>query len=94
MDLAARQRRGLLDALRFEQFSTPAGPISFSNGENDHARVSLWVYADQRVHERRLEPLTEGEERGLPLPPVLDALPPSVVQLVAEVQRELQVVVT
>lgn len=54
VDLAARQRRGLLDALRFEQFSTPAGPISFSNGENDHARVSLWVYADQRAHERRL----------------------------------------
>ena len=54
VDLAARQRRGLLDALRFEQFSTPAGPISFSNGENDHARVSLWVYADQRTHERRL----------------------------------------
>jgi ABC-type branched-subunit amino acid transport system substrate-binding protein len=54
VDLAAGQRRGLLDALRFEQFSTPAGPISFSNGENDHARVSLWVYADQRAHERRL----------------------------------------
>jgi ABC-type branched-subunit amino acid transport system substrate-binding protein len=54
VDLAARQHRGLLDALRFEQFSTPAGPISFSNGENDHARVSLWVYADQRAHERRL----------------------------------------
>ncbi|WP_460046315.1 ABC transporter substrate-binding protein [Pseudomonas sp. S2_H01] len=54
VDLAARQRGGLLDALRYEQFSTPAGPISFSNGENDHARVSLWVYADERVHERRL----------------------------------------
>jgi len=54
VDLAARQRRDLLDALRFEEFSTPAGPISFSNGENDHARVSLWVYADQRPHERRL----------------------------------------
>lgn len=54
IDGAAQQRRGLLDALRFEKFSTPAGPISFSNGENDHARVSLWVYADKRVHERRL----------------------------------------
>ena len=54
VDLAARQRRGLLDALRFDSFSTPAGPISFSNGENDHARVSLWVYADKGVHERRL----------------------------------------
>lgn len=51
---AAGQRRGLLHALRFNQFSTPAGPVSFSNGENDHARVSLWVYADQHVHERRL----------------------------------------
>lgn len=54
VDLAARQHRRLLDALRFDEFSTPAGPISFSNGENDHARVSLWVYADKRVHERRL----------------------------------------
>ncbi len=54
VDLAARQRRNLLDALRFDEFSTPAGPISFSDGENDHARVSLWVYADKRVHERRL----------------------------------------
>lgn len=54
VDLAARQRRGLLDALRFDEFSTSAGPISFSNGENDHARVSLWVYADKRAHERRL----------------------------------------
>ncbi|MFY1665853.1 ABC transporter substrate-binding protein [Pseudomonas sp. Pseu.R1] len=54
VDVAARQRRGLLDALRYEKFSTPAGPVSFSNGENDHARVSLWVYADKRVHERRL----------------------------------------
>jgi len=54
VDLAAGKRRGLLDALRFEHFSTPAGPISFSNGENDHARVSLWVYADMRAHERRL----------------------------------------
>lgn len=50
----AGQRDGLLDALRFDEFSTPAGLISFSNGENDHARVSLWVYADQRVHQRRL----------------------------------------
>ncbi len=54
VDQAARQRRSVLDALRFAQFSTPAGPISFSNGENDHARVSLWIYANQRVHERRL----------------------------------------
>ncbi|RAU48546.1 MULTISPECIES: ABC transporter substrate-binding protein [unclassified Pseudomonas] len=54
VDAAARQRRNLLDALRFDHFSTPAGPVSFSNGENDHARVSLWVYADKRVHERRL----------------------------------------
>ena len=54
VDLAARQRRSLLDALRSDEFSTPAGPIRFSNGENDHARVSLWVYADARVHERRL----------------------------------------
>jgi ABC-type branched-subunit amino acid transport system substrate-binding protein len=54
VDLAARQGRGLLDALRFEKFSTPAGPIRFSDGENDHARVSLWIYADKRVHERRL----------------------------------------
>jgi ABC-type branched-subunit amino acid transport system substrate-binding protein len=54
VERAANQRLGLLHALRFDHFSTPAGPISFSNGENDHARVSLWVYADERVHERRL----------------------------------------
>jgi branched-chain amino acid transport system substrate-binding protein len=54
IDLAASGRRCLLNALRFDQFTTPAGLISFSNGENDHARVSLWVYADERVHERRL----------------------------------------
>lgn len=54
VDLAARQRRSLLDALRVDEFSTPAGPIRFSDGENDHARVALWVYADQRLHERRL----------------------------------------
>ena len=54
VDLAARQSRSLLQALRLDQFSTPAGPIRFSNGENDHARVSLWVYADDRAHERHL----------------------------------------
>ncbi len=54
VDRAAAGQRGLLDALRFDQFATPAGPVSFSNGENGHARVSLWVYTDQHVHERRL----------------------------------------
>ncbi|MFJ5297151.1 ABC transporter substrate-binding protein [Pseudomonas sp. NPDC088368] len=54
IDLAVRQHRSLLTALRSDEFSTPAGPIRFSHGENDHARVSLWVYADKRVHERRL----------------------------------------
>lgn len=54
VDAAACHGRDLLNALRYEQFSTPVGPVSFSNGENDHARVSLWIYADQRVHERRL----------------------------------------
>ncbi|WP_296260643.1 MULTISPECIES: ABC transporter substrate-binding protein [unclassified Pseudomonas] len=54
VELAARQRRGLLDALRFDEFSTPAGPVRFNDGENSHARVSLWIYADKRVHERRL----------------------------------------
>lgn len=54
IEMAAGQRRSLLNALRFDQFTTPAGLISFSNGENDHARVSLWVYEGQRVHERRL----------------------------------------
>lgn len=54
VDRAAADQRGLLDALRFDQFATPAGPVSFSDGENDHARVSLWVYTDEHVHERRL----------------------------------------
>ncbi|HEY0290272.1 MAG TPA: ABC transporter substrate-binding protein [Pseudomonas sp.] len=54
VDQAVQQPEGLLDALRFQHFSTPTGPISFTNGENDRARVSLWVYADKRVHERRL----------------------------------------
>lgn len=54
VDRAAQQPKGLLNALRYERFSTPAGPISFTNGENDRARVSLWVYADDRAHERQL----------------------------------------
>jgi branched-chain amino acid transport system substrate-binding protein len=54
VDSAAQQPDGLLNALRYQRFSTPAGPISFTNGENDSARVSLWVYADDRAHERRL----------------------------------------
>jgi ABC-type branched-subunit amino acid transport system substrate-binding protein len=54
IDMAAGQRRSLLNALRFDQFTTPAGLISFSNGENDHARVSLWVYEGQYLQERRL----------------------------------------
>jgi ABC-type branched-subunit amino acid transport system substrate-binding protein len=54
VDRAVQQPKGLLNALRFQDFSTPAGPISFTNGENDRARVSLWVYADDRAHERRL----------------------------------------
>lgn len=54
VDSAIRQPGGLLDALRCQQFSTPAGPIRFTHGENERARVSLWVYADERVHERRL----------------------------------------
>jgi ABC-type branched-subunit amino acid transport system substrate-binding protein len=54
VDRAISQPSGLLDALRYQKFSTPAGPISFTNGENDRARISLWVYADDRVHERRL----------------------------------------
>lgn len=54
VELAAQRCRGLLDALRFESFATPAGPVSFSNGENDHARISLWAYTDTHVHERRL----------------------------------------
>ena len=54
IDQAAADQRGLLDALRFYQFATPAGPVSFSDGENDHARVSLWVYDDKHVHQRRL----------------------------------------
>jgi ABC-type branched-subunit amino acid transport system substrate-binding protein len=54
VDRAVQQPKGLLNALRFQHFSTPAGPISFTNGENDRARVSLWVYAEERAHERRL----------------------------------------
>jgi branched-chain amino acid transport system substrate-binding protein len=54
IDMAANGRRGLLNALRFDQFATPAGPISFSNGENDHARVSLWMFEGEHLHERRL----------------------------------------
>lgn len=54
VDRAVQQPKGLLNALRFQHFSTPAGPISFTNGENDRARVSLWVYAEERPHERRL----------------------------------------
>ncbi|WP_268798762.1 ABC transporter substrate-binding protein [Pseudomonas huanghezhanensis] len=54
VDRAAQQPEGLLNALKFQQFCTPAGPVSFTNGENDRARVSLWVYADDHVHERRL----------------------------------------
>jgi ABC-type branched-subunit amino acid transport system substrate-binding protein len=54
VDRAVQQPKGLLDALRYQHFSTPAGPISFTNGENDRARVSLWVFADDRAHERRL----------------------------------------
>lgn len=54
VDLATQERCGLLQALHSRTFSTPAGPISFSHGENRHARVSLWIYADKHVHERRL----------------------------------------
>jgi ABC-type branched-subunit amino acid transport system substrate-binding protein len=54
LDRAAQQPKGLLNALRFQKFSTPAGPISFTNGENDSARVSLWVFADDHTPERRL----------------------------------------
>lgn len=54
VDLAVQQPKGLLNALRFHHFSTPSGPISFTNGENDRARVSLWTYADDHPHERRL----------------------------------------
>lgn len=54
IDRAAQQPEGLLNALKFQQFCTPAGHVRFTNGENDRARVSLWVYADDHVHERRL----------------------------------------
>lgn len=54
VDQAASADRGLLEALRCEHFATPAGPISFRDGENDHARVSLWIYGDGHAHERRL----------------------------------------
>lgn len=54
VDHAVQQPKGMLNSLRFNHFSTPAGPISFTNGENERARVSLWVYADEHLHERRL----------------------------------------
>jgi branched-chain amino acid transport system substrate-binding protein len=54
VDRAAADQRELLDALRFDHFATPAGPVSFRDGENNHARVSLWVYTDEHAHERRL----------------------------------------
>src|SRR5204862_6618765 len=45
------------------------------------------------VEEVALELAPDGEQRGLPLPFVLHAGQPAVVQLVAEVQRELEVLV-
>jgi len=54
VDRAAADQRELLHALRFDHFATPAGPVSFRDGENNHARVSLWVYTDEHAHERRL----------------------------------------
>lgn len=54
VDQAAADQRGLLEALRSDQFATPAGPVRFRDGENHYARVSLWIYSDEHVHERRL----------------------------------------
>ena len=54
VQMAASRRAAMLDALRIKTFATPAGAISFSNGENDNARVSLWIYSDHQPHERRL----------------------------------------
>src|SRR6185295_17290719 len=49
------------------------------------------------IAQRGLEPLLErgaqGEQRRLPLPAVVDPAQPAVVQLVAEVERELEVLV-
>ena len=45
------------------------------------------------VLERCLERLAEGEQRRLPLPALVDAGEAAVVQLVAEVERELEVLV-
>lgn len=51
---AGARPHSLLDALREQSFDTPAGAIRFASGENQRARVSLWVYDDNNAYERRL----------------------------------------